>query len=135
MSFSFLEHTADARVECSGRDFSELLESAAEAYYAITLRERGAGIAETRRIKAAGDGREDTLVRWLQELVYLLETERFVGVEFQFDEITDYSAIALAKGYLCDPDDRADEVKSATYQQIAVCNEETGLVARFTFDL
>lgn len=135
MSFRFLEHTADARVECVGRTFAELLESAAAGLYAIALLERRDGVSDERHVRAAGDSREETLIRWLQELNFLLDTDYFVATVFHFTKASEWDVEVVASGYLCAPEERAEEVKSATYQQLAVCETKEGLIARVTLDL
>ena len=135
MSFRFLEHTADARVECVGRTFAELLESAAAGLYAITLLERRDGVADERIVRAAGGSREETLIRWLQELNFLLDTDYFVGTAFHFRKTSERDVEAVASGYLCAPEERAEEVKSATYQQLTVRETNEGFMAQVTFDL
>jgi SHS2 domain-containing protein len=135
MSFRFLEHTADVRVECVGRTFTELLESAAAGLYAITLLKRRDGASDERLIRAGGGSREETLIRWLQELNFLLDTDRFVAASFHFAEAPEQGVEAVASGYLCAPEERAEEVKSATYQQLSVRESDEGFVAQVTFDL
>ena len=135
MTFRFLEHTADARVECQAPSFEALLESAAQALYAITLREPRAAIEEERVIDVSGGGREDILVRWLQELVFLLEVGRFVAVTFAFDAVEAGRVRARLRGYLCTPEERAEEVKSATYHELEVIETGEGWLARVILDL
>ena len=135
MPFRFLEHTADARIECVGRDFAELLESAAEGLYAVALRKRRTDMTLDRTVHVAGADREEVLVRWLQELLFLLDTERFVAARFQFEPASEREVRAHARGYACAADERAEEVKSATYQQLCVRGTEQGLLAQFTLDL
>ena len=135
MSFRFLEHTADVRVECVGRTFAELLESAAAGLYAIALLERRDDVSDERHVRAAGDSREETLIRWLQELNFLLDTDHFVATFFHFATVSERDVEAVASGYLCAPEERAEEVKSATYQQLAVRETGEGFVTQITFDL
>ncbi len=135
MPFRFLEHTADARIECTGRDFAELLESAAAGLYEIAVRERLSDTSIERRIRVVGWNREDTLIRWLQELIFLLDTEQFVAAKFHFEAVSEQEVDVLADGYKCAPEERAEEVKSATYQQLSVRETEQGLLAQVTLDL
>jgi SHS2 domain-containing protein len=135
MSFRFLEHTADARIECVGRTFAELLEGAASGLYAITLLKRRDEASDERLVRAIGNSREETLIRWLQELNYLLDVEHFVAATFRFAGAVERDVEAVASGYLCAPEERAEEVKSATYQQLTVRETDEGFMAQVTFDL
>ena len=135
MSFRFLEHTADARIECVGRTFAELLEGAAAGLYAITLLKRRDEASDERLVRVIGNSREETLIRWLQELNYLLDIEHFVAATFRFAGAVEREVEAVASGFLCAPEERAEEVKSATYQQLTVRETDEGLMAQVTFDL
>ena len=135
MTFRFLDHTADIRVECIASNFAELLQCAACALYAIALKETRASLDAQRIVEVFGAGREDVLVRWLQELLFLLDTGHFVAVEFAFDTVEAGHVKARLNGYTCNPEDRAEEVKSATYHQLEVIETADGWLARLIFDL
>ena len=135
MSFFFIEHTADMGMECRGASFEELLDSAADGLYALALRRTKRDTGIERAVEIDADGPEEMLVRWLQELIYLLETDHFVAVEREFQTVSERSLAAVLKGHLCGPEDRAVEVKSATYHDLEVRQEAGGYVARVTFDL
>ena len=135
VSYSFLEHTADVQVECRADSLGGLLESAARALYAVTLREVGTACEEERVVDVRATNREELLIRWLQKLIFLLDIEHFVGTQFAFEAIDENNACARLRGYRCTAGDRAEEVKSATYHELAIQQTDGGLVARVIFDL
>ena len=135
MGFRFLDHTADVQVECRADSFAGLLVKAADALYAIALHQRDDGCGETRTVAVSGDTREEILVRWLQELIFLLETEHFVAARIAFADPIGDTATAQMEGYCCAPAGRAQEVKAATYHGIEVRETGGGFLARITFDL
>lgn len=135
MGFRFLEHTADMRAECRAPTFTGVLETAAQALYALTLRETRAGRDSTCTIAVKGSSREELLVRWLQELIFLLDVDRFVATEFTFSGDDPSGVTAEVRGYICLPDERAEEVKSATYHELEVRDTDEGCVAHVIFDL
>jgi len=135
MSFEFIEHTADVRVRCRGASYAELLESAARALYAVTLTERRSKTDISRHVAVTGADREDLLIRWLQELIYLLEVERFVAFRFEFHTVKPTEIRVGLGGYACTAEERADEVKAATYHGMAISEDDGGLVADILFDL
>ena len=135
MTYRFLEHTADAQAECRAADFPGLLAAGARALYALALIETRADAGAARTIEVTADSREDALVRWLQELIFLLDAERFVATRFEFTSDDPTAVRAVLCGYECTPEERAGEVKSATYHEIDVREDEHGLVARVIFDL
>ena len=135
MAFRFLEHTADVQAECTGATFEELLESAAHALYALALKEtRDARDVEC-HVAVMGDNQEELLVRWLQELIFLLDTNAYVAAHYVFEGLRNNTLKATVHGYACRPDERAQEVKSATYHELKVTQTDEGYLARVIFDL
>lgn len=135
MSFRFLEHTADVQVECRAASFEELLEEAAHALYAIALSLVHDKRDMERTVAVAAPCREEILVRWLQELLFLLDTQGFVATGFVFQTASKGCIEALVCGYICAVEERAQEVKSATYHGLDIGETNEGLAARVIFDL
>lgn len=83
MKYRLLEHTADAMVEVYGSSLSERFGNAAYALFdqmtdASKVRPKG-----ELRIKLSADSREQLLVDFLQELLYVNDTEDLVLSEFE----------------------------------------------------
>jgi SHS2 domain-containing protein len=135
MPFRFLDHTADVQVECRAATFTALLETSADSLYAVTLRERHDRSDRERTIAVAGANREEILIRWLQELIFLLDIDHFVATQFEFEKADDQHVAVHAHGYACSREERAEEVKSATYHELVVQQNDDGFLARFILDL
>ncbi|HUW62473.1 MAG TPA: archease [Candidatus Bathyarchaeia archaeon] len=141
MGYKFLEHTADVQAECRAETFTGLLETAARALYSVALNKQRKSVKASHELFVCGASHEDAVVRWLQELVFLLETSGFVAVRFAWDgshREAPEGALTVrctAAGYFCDPADRDEEVKGATYHGLNVEKTEEGFVARIIFDL
>lgn len=135
MPYRFLEHTADVRVECTAETFECLLQEAAAAFYAVALRRRRDDHTAERQVHVNGETREELLVRWLQELLYLLETERFVASRFDVAPGLAGAVSAHLHGYDCPPKDRETEIKAATYHGMDVRITPEGYAAEIIFDL
>jgi SHS2 domain-containing protein len=135
LGFRFLEHTADARALLDGDTFAELLRSAAAALYDLSLTDAPRPGAMERRITLEADTREELLVRWLQELVFLLESEHFAASRIDFTTANANHVEAGLAGDKVRPESRDQEVKGATYHQVQVEETPGGFEARVTFDL
>lgn len=139
MPYRFLEHTADVRVECRGKSFAELLEAAAKSLYAVAFYEIQPRQDVERRVAVSADGPdapvESLLVQWLQELIFLMDVERFVGTVFRFEAADPRAVSAVVRGYHYLPEERETEVKAATYHGIQVRQENGGFVAEVIFDV
>jgi len=135
MAFRFLDHTADVQAECRAATFEQLLETAAGALYAIAIKDVRSSAGVERMLEVSGTGREELLVRWLQELIYLMDVKRFVATEFDFERADSRVARACLGGYIHDPGARAEEVKGATYHELELRETDDGFLARVIFDL
>jgi SHS2 domain-containing protein len=140
MAYRFVEHTADMGVEVEAASFEELL---SESLVALTdsLTEVGEVGAEVeRQVELRAPSREDLLVDWLNELVYLFETEsvlfRFaeVGVE---EEGGGWRLRGTLRGERYDPARHRIKtlIKAVTYHQLRVTSSSRGWQARVIFDI
>ena len=127
-----VEHTADWELEVWGPDIAALLDEAARAMYRLMGLELDDGPRQRRRLELEADDREQLLVEFLVELLYLAESERLA-----FDRLD----LEVAEGRL-----RADlegarvraqakEIKAVTYHRLAVRDTERGLETRIVFDV
>jgi SHS2 domain-containing protein len=135
MGYRLLEHTADVLAECEGASLEALFESAAQALYAVALEEASQQTSIERQVSLRAPDRETLLVQWLQELIYLMDVERFIGSVFAFESLGSTELHARIKGYTCNPVKRAAEVKAATHHQAAVRRTQEGWTACILFDL
>lgn len=140
MAFDFLEHTADVRVACRASDMPGLLKSAADALYAVALHSRLEAKTVERYVSLEVSSREELVVRWLQELLFLLDTDRFVAVEVWWQPEVHWISHELKprgriKGYICETPDRAEEIKAITYHGLEVRETSEGYYAEIIFDI
>ena len=132
---TFVDHTADVMADCWGRGFSALLTAAADALYETALEERRRDREHVQTIELSAQGWEDMLIRWLQELLFLLDAEQFVGVSFSFEEASPERLAARVEGYRHAPEERGPEIKAATYHGLEVQREGDRYKARIVLDL
>ena len=137
MAYSFFEHTADVGVECRAPTFKRLLKEAAQAMYETALLETEDCAAFEQTINITGESYDEVLVRWLQELLFLLDTQHFVATQFDIHrhETKPFVYSGKLKGYSHKPDARAVEIKAATYHEAGVKFENDVWVGRIIFDL
>lgn len=135
MSFEFIEHTADIRVVCCAPTYAGLLEEAARALYATALDHTGGVCSTERMIVVRAANAEERLVRWLQEILFLLDTEGFVATRFAFTPRDGGVLSVQAGGYLCAPAARVMEIKGATYHGLEIEESDGGWSACIVFDV
>ena len=140
MTYRFLDHTADMGVEIEAASFEELL---SEGLLALTdsLTEVGEVEVEVeRQVELRAPSREDLLVEWLNELVYLFETESvlFRLAELRVEEEGDgWRLCGMLRGERYDPARHRIKtlIKAVTYHQLQVTSSSRGWQARVIFDI
>jgi SHS2 domain-containing protein len=132
-----LSHTGDLGMLVYGGDLPELFAHAAWAMFdlmsdATLIRPR-----QTINVSVEGSDIEDLLVRWLSELLYLYDTQRFLYCAAIFTTLEPSRLTASVQGESFDvarhPIDT--EIKAVTYHQLAVTQAEGRWQAQVIFDL
>ena len=86
--FEVLDHTADTGFRAWGQTVAELFENSARAMMAIAVDTSAAESREERIITVEGEDYESLLVNWLNEILYLFDTNSFAPKQFHVEEIT-----------------------------------------------
>jgi len=117
--YKLLEHTADAMVEVQGKDLGERFGNAAYAMFdQITDLSKVKPKGEL-RVVISGDTREQLLVDFLQELLFVHDTEDLVFSEFEIK--TDGKTLeAVVRGEKFDEKKHTKRsvVKGVTYHRL-----------------
>ncbi|MBE9535011.1 MAG: archease, partial [Proteobacteria bacterium] len=89
-----------------------------------------------RQFRLQEDDIETLLVSWLQELLYLLDTEDLLFGRFQVN-LKDLALEATAWGEIFDPEIHTmkTEIKAVTYHQLEVVEDAQGWQAQVIFDI
>jgi SHS2 domain-containing protein len=135
-SYRLIEHTADMGLEASGESRAELYLQAALALREI-LATTGGSPLEEREVEVKGGDAAELMVKWLNEILFLLETKGFFPVFFRIEEVTAEMLRARVIGEPFDPDRHSveREVKAATYHQLRVEQSDGVWHARIFVDL
>jgi len=131
------EHTADLGIEVDAATEAELYANAASAMFTEML---GAPPPRGDRelvVRVEGRDREDLMVRWLNELLYLAESRGVIFGHCRDLELEEAGlrAVCLGIGLEEAALEIATEIKAATYHQIEVSRTDRGFRARIVFDL
>ena len=127
-SFEILEHTADVGLRAYGATLAALFENAAAGLLEIALDRETVEERETRPVSAAAADREALLVNWLQEILWLVDGERWLPRRVSVAEISETRVAGVACGEVSD---RARHrfrviVKAVTYHQLSI-REQNGI--------
>jgi protein archease len=132
--FEIVDHPADWAIRVHGHDLADLLRQAAAGFLSLADPVPVPGHAGARRqIHLQADDRETLLVRWLEELHYLLEAK---GECPRSIELTVSPALELAASLevaaVAKP---GRAVKAVTYHGLQVADTADGLEAAIVFDV
>jgi SHS2 domain-containing protein len=99
--------------------------------------ETPAPIEVEREIRVAGADREELLVRWLSELLYLHDAEGLIFHAFEITDLQDGHLAGRVTGERYDPERHrpGTEIKAVTYHQVLVQREGDLWKARLVFDV
>jgi len=133
-----LEHTAEAGVIARGATLAEAFANAAEGMYSLVLELEGVREREEREVALEGESLESLLADWLQELVFLTETEGLVFRRFAVDELSEAGLRARAWGERFDPERHRSHnvmVKAVTQHLLEIAPEDGGYRVQVLFDI
>lgn len=135
--FSILEHPSDIGIEAEGTSPAEAFEAAARGLMSVILDPSTIVPREHRKVKIQASDREQLLVRWLSEILYLYDGQRFAPASFR---ISSFSPLALTAEVSGEPIDLARhrtllDVKAVTYHQLAVDDVPKGVRLRVFLDI
>lgn len=137
--YRFLEHTADVGLEASGETLDEAFANAAAGLFAL-IAEGPVTPTEEVRVKVTATDLEELLVHWLNELLYLYDTEGLLFSRFRvhifLGEKTgppSFKLEAQVFGEKADPakHTRMREVKAATYHGLQLQQRALGGTGRY----
>lgn len=78
MKYKFLKHTADVKFQAFGKSLEESFSNAAIAMFEVIIKTEKIEKKLTKRIEVKAENKESLLYKWLEELLFLLDTEFFV---------------------------------------------------------
>jgi SHS2 domain-containing protein len=126
------DHTADWELEVWAPDLPGLLVEAARGMYWLMGARLEQGNRLQRTVQFPADDDESCLVGFLQELLYLCETER---LGFDRFEITLDGTLGRAELSGARLAHLGKEIKAVTYHNLAVRETGTGYQATLVFDV
>ena len=128
-----LDHTADLALHVWGCDLTDLFSAAATGMFSLLATAIPDGAPVRFELHLAALDAESLLVDWLNELLYLCETQDFVGTEFVFARLTPTELHAQVAGLPIG--ERRAHIKAATYHMLTVVAVEAGYETEVVFDV
>jgi riboflavin kinase/FMN adenylyltransferase len=150
-----VEHTADRALQVWGRALPDLFVGAARGMYSLMVDLDGPVAANWQQLRLEAWDREALLVDWLNELLFLTETQGLAFVDCRIEFLGDSTesvgsspeslvqalsenpntvALVAQVGSAKAPVTKA-QIKAATFHDLALVEDETGWSAVITFDV
>jgi SHS2 domain-containing protein len=127
-----VEHTADWGLEVWAPDLPGLIEEAARGMYFLM----GTVVSEDsrchRQLEIVGEDREQLLVSFLEELLYIADHEDLAFDGFLLSLVDTNLLARLEGGFLVSRD---KEIKAVTYHYLEIEETGRGLETRIIFDV
>ena len=131
--YEFFDKTADAKFKAYGVTLEESFSNALEAMHSIVFHiddlKNYEFEQETREINVEGQNLEALLYNFLEEAIFILSAESFIGLikKIKIEELDDgYSLTAVIKGTLSMNFESYGEVKAVTYNEMHVKQNDDG---------
>jgi len=135
--YKFLPHTADVKIQASGKTLEDAFVSSADAMKETILRHKKTKIAGKikKKIIVSGKDNEALLYNFLEEFLYLLDAEDFVLSEIEKLKIKDNKLEAELLGDKASKYKFSNEVKAITYNEMFVRKEKNKYLIQFVLDV
>lgn len=134
--FEVIDHTADIGIAAYGANLREAFANAAYALFSLMVDLGNVANVLCCEAEVTAENREDLLVAWLSELIYLFEVESVLLKRFEIDELSETRLRARCYGERIDPERHKIKiaVKAATYHMLKVV-EGDGCRVQVLFDI
>jgi SHS2 domain-containing protein len=134
VKYEFLEHTADVKFRAYGKSFEEALANAGIAAIAVMTDVKKIKLKQKKQIKVEAKTKESLIYDFLEELIFLIDTEGFLVKEIKELKVKKIKTnnakeqeklvlTAILEGDNAKNYDIHTQIKSATYSDMII--EET----------
>jgi SHS2 domain-containing protein len=136
-AYEVFDHTADVGIHAFGRTLPELFIHAAQGMESLVVAPEQVRESVSRKIAVEGHDVVSLLIAWLNELIFLFDTEYLLFRTFEINAFTETSLRGNASGepYDMQRHDLSSAIKAVTWHEAAVEPTGDGYKARIIFDI
>ena len=134
--FETIDHTADVGIIAYGADISQAFANAARALFSLITELDNVEEVLHRDIELTAPDEESLLVEWLNQLIYLFDTENIIFKRFDITRLNHTHLKARSYGEKVDSSKHRLKtgVKAATYHMLQV-DKDDGCRVQVLFDI
>ena len=137
--YKFLEHTADAKFQAFGKTIEESFGNAALAMFSVITDIKKIKKEIKKEIKADGKDLKSLLYNFLEELLFLIDTENFLLSKIEKISIkktaSNYALESVAMGDKSDNYETHGDIKAITYNEMEIKEEKSKAMVQVVVDL
>lgn len=135
--YHYIDHTGDVGVVVEGQSLEELFQHAAESFFDIITEPEHIEAVTSRSVSLDAPGLEELLVDWLNEFLYLFDTQTLLFGRFVIERLTEQHLEATAWGEHYDEKKHPIKtiIKAVTFHQLRIENQGGTWRAQIIFDL
>ncbi len=137
MKFEFLSHTADIKFQAWGKTIEEVFENSALALFK-SLSDKKIKLNKRMTIRAEGNDLESLMYNFLEEFLFLLDSENFIGSRFE-EVILDKAKFEITARVVGDTvknnDYEITHIKAVTYSEMEIKHLPEKWIAQVVLDV
>lgn len=136
-NFTILEHPSDIGIEANGKTLIEAFEQSALGMMSIIAELSSVDVKDSRNIEIHSVDVQQLLVKWLSEILYLYDGQRFLAKDFQVQILTSSHLAATVHGEYIDSTRHKlkMDIKAVTYHQLYIHEGIEGSKIKVFFDI
>lgn len=137
MNYEILDHPADIRIRVFGSTLTELFINAAVAMMDIRSDRTQVRCEREMLIHVEANTTDELLVDWLQDILYLVETEKMLFREFRVESMSESEITGYGVGENIDfsRHELHYDIKAVTYHELKIKETEANLMVEILFDI
>lgn len=136
-AFEIMDHTADIGIRAFGNTEAEVFQNAAIGMFSLIAELENVQEISESSIEVEAEDFETLLVAWLNELLYLYDSNDLLLKRFELLELGETSLRGIAYGEPMDAKRHKlkTDIKAATYHMLKLRKKNGGLQAEVIFDV
>lgn len=137
LPYEVFEHTADIGLHAYGRTLPDLFTNAAAGMESLLVAPAQIEAKVSRDVRVEGHDLVSLLISWLNELIFLFDTEYLLLSQFDVTSFTGTQLQARVSGEPYNPErhDLSSAIKAVTWHEASVQPTAEGYKARIIFDI
>ncbi|KWT86062.1 archease [Candidatus Magnetominusculus xianensis] len=136
-NIEILDVSGDLGIKVLAANLEDVFSTAAIGLYSLTTGIDSIEPLTTVQVNVTEDSVERLLVAWLNELIYLLDTNGFIGKQVTLMSLDDrhISAEIIGESFNPEKHDSGFLIKAATYHKLRLDKSDPGWSAEIIFDI